>query len=130
MERDDLIVNDQYSLDAHHSEEEGVKIRKKIVKVTLLLSLFTIIEVGFGVIFPKSGFDTSSTAWFLVKWGYIVLTVIKAAYIVMSFMHLGDERKNFRNFLIIPYVIFIIYLAFILFTEGAALNSAANMYSF
>ena len=29
MERDDLIVNDSYALNAHHSEEEGVAIRKK-----------------------------------------------------------------------------------------------------
>ena len=30
MERDDLFVNDSYALNAHHSEEEGVKIRKNI----------------------------------------------------------------------------------------------------
>ena len=25
---------------------------------------------------------------------FIILTIVKAAYIVMTFMHLGDERKN------------------------------------
>ena len=36
MERDDLIVNDSYALNAHHSEEEGVAIRKKIYMVTVI----------------------------------------------------------------------------------------------
>ena len=39
MERDDLIVNDSYALNAHHSEEEGVAIRKKIYMVTVILSV-------------------------------------------------------------------------------------------
>ena len=43
MERDDII---EYSLDAHHSEEEGVKIRKKIYFVTILLTAITAVEVG------------------------------------------------------------------------------------
>ena len=46
MERDDLIVNDSYALNAHHSEEEGVAIRKKIYMVTVILSVITAIEVG------------------------------------------------------------------------------------
>ena len=41
MERDDLIVNDSYSLDAHHSEEAGVKIRKNVYFVTVLLTAIT-----------------------------------------------------------------------------------------
>jgi cytochrome c oxidase subunit 4 len=42
MLRDDLI---EYSLDSHHSEEAGKKIRKKIFLVTILLTSITIIEV-------------------------------------------------------------------------------------
>ena len=38
MERDDLI---EYSLDGHHSEEEGKAIRKKIWMVTLILTVVT-----------------------------------------------------------------------------------------
>jgi hypothetical protein len=39
MERDDLIVNDSYSVNARHSEEEGKKLRKKIYAVTALLTV-------------------------------------------------------------------------------------------
>ena len=48
MERDDLI---EYSLHAHHDEEKGKQIRQKIYKVTLLLTLVTIVEVFIGVNF-------------------------------------------------------------------------------
>ncbi len=113
MERDDVI---EYSLDAHHSEEEGKKIRSKIYKVTLALSVLTIIEVGLGII--ASGWY--GVSWEVVKYTFIVLTIIKAYMIVMTFMHLGDERKNLRWAVIIPYLFFAAYLIFICLYEGAA----------
>jgi len=114
MERDDLIVNDQYSMDAHHSEEAGKKIRKKIWIVTLILTVITAFEVALGVFFKRA--DTYT--WESIKITFIILTLVKAAYIVMSFMHLGDERKNLRNIILVPYAIFAIYLIFIGLTEG------------
>ncbi|MBB79235.1 MAG: cytochrome C oxidase subunit IV [Crocinitomicaceae bacterium] len=112
MERDDII---EYSLDGHHNEDTGVKIRKKIWFVTGLLTLITAIEVALGMFIKQD-----SSLWLFVKWGFIVMTVIKAAYIVLVFMHLGDERKSFKYVILIPYVIFIIYLIFILLWEGMA----------
>ena len=52
MERDDLI---EYSLHAHHSEEKGKEIRKKIWMVTLLLTIITVVEVFTGafIIIPS-----------------------------------------------------------------------------
>jgi caa(3)-type oxidase subunit IV len=110
MERDDVI---EYSLDAHHSEEEGKVLRKKIWKVTALLTIITVVEVLLGA-FIKQG----TTIWPIVKWSFIALTLVKAAYIVLSFMHLGDERKVMRYVILIPYFVFIVYLIFILLTEG------------
>ena len=114
MERDDLIVNDSYALNSHHSEEEGVKIRKKIVFVTVLLTLITAVEVAMGIIFKRA----ETFTWETIKWSFIILTLVKAGYIVMVFMHLGDERKNLRNTILIPYLVFIIYLIFIALTEA------------
>ena len=114
MERDDLIVNDSYALNAHHSEEEGVKIRKKIAFVTILLTLITAVEVGMGIIFKRA----ETFTWETIKWTFIVMTLVKAGYIVMIFMHLGDERKNLRNTIIVPYLVFIAYLIFICLTEA------------
>lgn len=120
MLRDDII---EYSLDAHHSEEEGKKIRKKIWFVTALLSIITIIEVAVGAIYPK---ETAGDAWNFIIAAYILLTIVKAGYIVMVFMHLGEERKNFRMMILVPYIIFILYLIFHLLTEGAYVGSTWN----
>jgi caa(3)-type oxidase subunit IV len=116
MERDDVI---EYSLDTHHSEEQGKKIRKKIWMVTLLLTIVTAVEVALGAM-VKQGSD----AWFTVKILFILLTLLKAGYIVLSFMHLGDERKILKWVVLLPYAIFIIYLMFIAFTEGSAVSGA------
>ena len=117
MERDDII---EYSLDAHHSEEAGRKIRRKIWMVTLILTLITAAEVAVGIILPRNyllGTDAATT-WFWIKIFYIVLTLFKAGYIVLIFMHLGDERKSFKWTVLAPYIAFIIYLIFICLTEG------------
>lgn len=117
MERDDII---EYSLDAHHSEEAGKAIRKKIYFVTILLTLVTCIEVGLGIVW-KEWFPGS---WGMVKWTFIVLTLVKATYIVMSFMHLGDERRNIRAIILLPYALFILYLVWIAIWES---NYVARM---
>lgn len=117
MERDDII---EYSLDAHHSEEAGKAIRKKIYFVTILLTVVTCIEVGLGIVW-KEWFPGS---WGMVKWTFIVLTLVKATYIVMSFMHLGDERRNIRAIILGPYALFILYLIWIAIWES---NYVARM---
>ena len=116
MERDDII---EYSLDTHHDEEAGKKIRKKIYFVTVLLSVVTAIEVAMGIIWGKAHIDTDGMGWLTIKSIFIILTLLKAGYIVMVFMHLGDERKSLRNVILIPYVLFIGYLFFILLVESS-----------
>jgi len=114
MERDDLIVNDSYAMAAHHSDEAGAAIRKKIWFVTGLLTLITAVEVAMGVYFKRS----EAFTWTANKWTFIVLTLVKAAYIVLVFMHLGDERSNLKKAIMAPYILFICYLIFIAITEG------------
>ncbi len=111
MERDDII---EYSLDAHHSEEEGKKIRRKIWLVTLLLAVVTTVEVALGAYWK----EWMPNSWNLVKWSFVVLTLVKATYIVMTFMHLGDERRNIRAIILLPYALFILYLIFIAIWES------------
>ena len=123
MERDDLIVNDSYALNAHHDEAQGKILRKKIYFVTILLSLITAVEVAMGVIFKRG--DTYT--WTAIKWTFVALTLVKAGYIVMSFMHLGDEQKNLRNAVVAPYVVFILYLTYIALTEGFANMAIDNL---
>jgi len=122
MERDDLI---EYSLHTHHDEAKGKSIRKKIVQVTVLLTIITTVEVFLGAMIKQS-----SDAWAYIKWSFIVMTLVKAAYIVMVFMHLGDEKKALRNVVLIPYAIFILYLIFIGLWEATEVSAALRSFGF
>ncbi len=42
---------------------------------------------------------------------FITLTIVKAGFIVLSFMHLGDETKAYKWIILGPYTVFILYLA-------------------
>jgi cytochrome c oxidase subunit 4 len=120
MERDDVI---EYSLDTHHDEAHGKVIRKKIWKVTAILTLITAVEVITGIYIKQS-----HEMWQAVKWGFIALTLVKAAYIVLVFMHLGDEKKSLKYIILVPYFIFILYLIFIALWEGKAIDAALKLY--
>lgn len=123
MDRDDII---EYSLDAHHSEEKGVELRKQIWKVTGILSLITIVEVAVGIMWGRGAVE--GAAWQAIKYGYIILTLVKAWYIVMSFMHLGDERKSLQKTILYPYIVFILYLLFICWQESTHIREILDLY--
>ena len=76
--------------------------------------MVTIVEVIIGGTIKKE----PGMTWNLIILLFIVLTIVKAGYIVLVFMHLGDERKNFRYMILGPYILFILYLIFHLFTEA------------
>ena len=120
MLRDDII---EYSLDAHHDEDAGKKIRRKIWIVTAILTAITIFEVAVGATVKQS-----SDMWTTVKWLFIGLTLLKAGYIIMVFMHLGDERKALKWVILAPYIAFICYLIFIALTEALSVNDALLVY--
>jgi cytochrome c oxidase subunit IV len=108
--RDDIY---EYSLDTHHSEEEGKKMRKKFMMVLALLSVVTIVEVAMGMMWSR---DESMAS--ILKYTFIILTLVKAGYITMIFMHLGDEKKSFQITVLIPYFVLIGYLIFICLVEA------------
>jgi cytochrome c oxidase subunit IV len=110
MLRDDVY---EYSLDHHHNEEEGKKKRAVIWKVFWLLLVVTIVEVGLGFKFSRT---PEAKSFLLIT--FITLTIVKAFYIVMSYMHLGDEKKSFRWTVLAPFILFALYLIFICLTEA------------
>jgi cytochrome c oxidase subunit IV len=122
MLRDDII---EYSLDAHHSEEEGVNKRKKIWFVFWILLIVTIAEVTLGFLFSR---EPSMQAFLFFT--FIILTLVKAAYIVMSYMHLGDEVKSFKLTVLAPFIFFIAYLIFIALVEATYIYRVDKMFPF
>ncbi|MDX9749952.1 MAG: cytochrome C oxidase subunit IV family protein [Flavobacteriales bacterium] len=115
MQRDDII---EYSLDTHHSEEAGRAIRRKIWRITLLLAVVTAIEVAVGA-YWKEWFPGH---WNVVRVCFIILTMIKAGYIVAVFMHLGEERRNIRAIILLPYALFVFYLVWVAIWESNYVN--------
>jgi len=54
---------------------------------------------------------------------FIVLTIVKAYYITWDFMHMRDETKWLRRFVVWTAVFLICYLLFILLQEGGYVES-------
>lgn len=99
---------------AHHSEEEGKVTRKKLWRVFWYMLIITVVELIIGSMAPSYGWSGT----FGLKALFIGLTILKAGFIVISFMHLGHEVKFFKMVVLIPYIVFMSYGIFIILDEG------------
>lgn len=115
--------NKPYEFAVHHSEEDGKKVRKTIWNIFWVLLGITTIEVMLGIFWKSWGLN-----WSMIKTTFIVLTVLKAYYIVAYYMHMRDEVKSFIYTVIVPYSIFVIYLLLILINEAYALFDFDALY--
>lgn len=82
---------------------------KKIWMTALLLLIITAIEFVFAFTMPRG---------ILLYFIFVVLTIVKAYYIMMDFMHLGEEAKPLFYSIIVP-LIFLVWLVIALMKEGA-----------
>jgi len=109
----------QYELMAHHSEEEGKTIRRKLWNVFWIMLAVTILELIIGTYSSKMGLlEPDRTSSVLLKFIFIGLTLFKAFFIVFSFMHLGHERKAMKYSVLAPYMIFVLFLIYVIITEA------------
>ena len=53
-----------------------------------------------------------------MKWTFILLTLVKAYYIVAYYMHLKHEFKNFIYAVALPYIVLVVYLIVMALTEA------------
>lgn len=97
------LYNIHHTLDKN-SQESKSKV-KKIWMVTAILSIITIVEVGLGLYSHYKGMPKV-----FINTVFVVLTLLKAAYIVKVFMHLGDEVKNMISTVLIPLTLFIWFI--------------------
>jgi cytochrome c oxidase subunit IV len=91
---------------------------KRIWTVFGILSAITIVEVIFGIIKPEVLHMNSLLSLSLLNWLFIILTLVKAYYIVYAFMHMEGETKTLRYSVLLPLIFLVVYLSFILLTEG------------
>ena len=111
-----------YETMAHHSEEEGKKIRRTLWNVFWIMLAITIVELIIGSMAPSYGW--SGTMWLKVL--FIGLTIVKAGFIVMAFMHLGHEKSFMKYSILVPYTVFMLYAVFIILDEGTYSGEPIN----
>ena len=92
--------------------------QSKIWAVLFFLSVVTVIEVALGIVKPEVLIVNSFLSMKLINWFFIILTIVKAYYIMWDFMHMRDEVRGLQASVIITLSFLIAYLAFILLVEG------------
>jgi cytochrome c oxidase subunit 4 len=90
----------------------------RIWKVFGILSIVTIIEVILGILKPESLHLSHFLGMNLLNWIFYGLTLYKAYYIVYAFMHMEGEKSSLRSSVVLPVIFLVLYLLFILLTEG------------
>lgn len=108
-----------------HSAEQ-FEPKNEVMKVTIILSVLTIVELALGFLmykmFPEPGFARN-----FIKGVIIILMLAKAYYIVAYFMHLGHELKNLIMTIVVPLVLFVWFIIAFLY-DGHSFNVNRNTY--
>lgn len=90
----------------------------KIWGVLIVLTIVTLIEVVLGIYKPAFFIENDFIRMKYLNWIFILLTIFKAYYITWDFMHMRDEVKGLRRAVVWTGIFLILYLVFILLTEG------------
>ena len=99
-------------------DHEHVSNIKRIWQVFGLLSVITIIEVILGIIKPEALYMRNFLSMNLLNWTFIILTIVKAYYIIWAFMHMEGERASLRWSVVSSVIFLVLYLLFILLVEA------------
>lgn len=109
---------------AAHEEHSGGGV-KEIVKVTIILSVLTAVELVLG--FWMMGMPLESNLRLAVKGAIVILMMAKAFYIVGYFMHLKHEIKNLIMTIVVPLCLFIWFIIAFLY-DGNSFRNLRNTY--
>ncbi|BAV09791.1 Cytochrome c oxidase subunit IV [Filimonas lacunae] len=107
----------------HHDAEAG---KKEVKKITLYLSVLTILELIVGYYMYSAKIEEGAFRSFL-KTLIIIMMMWKATYIVGYFMHLKHEIRNFLMTIVVPLFLFIWFIIAFL-ADGHSYNNLRNKY--
>jgi cytochrome c oxidase subunit IV len=113
-----------HNADANH-EANNAAVMAEIKKVTILLSVLTIVELILG--FWMIGISSAALR-LAIKGVIVILMMSKAFYIVAYFMHLKHEVKNMIMTIIVPLSLFIWFIAAFLW-DGSSFRDLRNTYN-
>lgn len=88
---------------------------KKLWTVAGILGIITAIEFAVAFLVPHEMKDVR-------VWTFILMTIVKAAYIVGEFMHLRHETKVLMWSILIP-IVFIVWMLVAFVYEGFAIGA-------
>jgi len=103
---------------AHGAGHDNHNSTKLIWKTFFILLGITIFEL----VIPFTSINPD-----VQRYIFIILTIVKAFYIVAYFMHLKFEAKFFRYAMILPFA-FIVYLIAISLGEGVAIKHLTDFF--
>ena len=109
---------------AAHEEHSGDGV-KEIIKVTVILSVLTAVELALG--FWMMGMPLDSVLRMAVKGAIVILMLAKAFYIVGYFMHLKHEIKNLIMTIVVPLMLFVWFIIAFLY-DGNSFRHLRNTY--
>ena len=92
---------------------------RQIWIVFWILFVLTTVEVLLGIFKPTFLTANSLIGVSLLNHTFIILTLVKAYYIVGTFMHLGHEQSSLQISIVAPMWILVSYLLFILLSEAS-----------
>lgn len=111
---------------SHHLSDEQYKAQKWAVwKSTLILSIATIIEIGLALLHFKEIEPFSLMSKGMLSALMVVLSLLKAYFIVGEFMHIRYEMRALTLSILVP-LVFLIYGVIMFMMEGNAWNIMYN----
>ncbi len=102
---------------AHAESHKGL-----IWRVFGILTVITLVEVVLGIYKPDVLHLNQVLGTSPLNWIFLILTLVKAYYIAWFFMHLNEEDKWFRRYIVWTLIMFIAYLTFYLLVEGGSVG--------
>lgn len=109
-----------------HAEHQSGGGTKEIWKVTIILTVLTIIELALG--FLMIGIPLEKVGLrLLIKGVIVILMMAKAFYIVAYFMHLKHEIRNLIMTIVVPLALFIWFIIAFLY-DGNSFKNLRNTY--
>jgi cytochrome c oxidase subunit IV len=104
-----------------HAEDHGSMTKGRIWKVFFILLAITVVEFILALAIPDTIISHG-----VKNFAYVVLTLVKAFYIVAFFMHLKFEKYALIVGILVSFI-FIIYFIILMLTEGSYMNSHMNI---
>ncbi|MBZ5858968.1 cytochrome C oxidase subunit IV family protein [Flavihumibacter profundi] len=108
----------------HHHSFDREAGKKEVIRVTVILTVFTLIELALG--FWLMGIEAQFMRH-LIKGVICILMLAKAFYIVGYFMHLKHELRNMIMTIVVPLLLFFWFIIAFL-ADGNSYKNLKNKY--